>query len=401
MPDEFSSRHLVRRLIGFAILIGIIAILVVSLPGLGTLRHRFGQADWRLLIVIGLLKFGSCLSNIVAFRDVFSRRMSWRFSYQLGMAEQATNVLLPTGGAGGLALGAWALHQGGMKTEHIARRSVAFFVLTSLPNFAVAAIIGPLLLTPLLHGHVPLGPTLAFSILAWLAALIVAFLPWILHRVRFENRTGRFADRLRTVVTSLEAGIHDVGELIVQRRWQAILGAFGYLGFDIAAMLVAFAAFGSHRPLGPMILGYVVGQLGGLIPLPGGIGGTDGGLIGAMVLYGSPLSTATAAVLAYRAFQVAVPAILGAIAFIGLRHTLTGTDTPHLPCSGLAEDAPEAAIAAALNQDPGEVTDLSVPVPESMQAAARGGSPAGEASGTQDRASDADASVSPGSSTRP
>lgn len=32
-----------------------------------------------------------------------------------------------------------------MSTEHIARRSVAFFVLTSLPNFAVAAVLGPLL----------------------------------------------------------------------------------------------------------------------------------------------------------------------------------------------------------------------------------------------------------------
>jgi uncharacterized membrane protein YbhN (UPF0104 family) len=85
------------------------------------------------------------------------------------------------------------------------------------------------------------------------------------------------------------------------------------------------------------VFGYVVGQLGGLIPLPGGIGGTDGGLIGALVLYGSPLSLATAAVLAYRAFQVGVPAILGAIAFIGLRHTLTGSETPHLECGELAE----------------------------------------------------------------
>ena len=36
--------------------------------------------------------------------------MSWRFSCQLGMSEQATNVLLPTGGAGGLALGALVLY---------------------------------------------------------------------------------------------------------------------------------------------------------------------------------------------------------------------------------------------------------------------------------------------------
>ena len=338
MPDELDSRHIVRRLLGFAILIAVIAILVVSLPGLGALRSRFSNVDARLLVVIALLKLASCLSNIVAFRDVFCPRMGWRFSYRLGMAEQATNVLLPTGGAGGLALGAWALHQGGMDTEHIGRRSVAFFVLTSLPNFAVTAVLGPVLLTGLFVGHVPTVPTIVFSALAWTAAAIIVALPLALRRLAHNRWEGRLAGRLRIVVVSLYGGIRDVGTLLRERRWRAILGALGYLGFDIAALIVAFAAFGSHEALGPKVFGYVIGQLGGLIPLPGGVGGTDGGLIGALVLYGSSLSTATAAVLAYRAFQVGVPAILGAIAFVGLRHTLTGTETPHLECGELAED---------------------------------------------------------------
>lgn len=346
MPEEFDSRHILRRLIGFGIVIGVIAVLVVSLPGLGELRHRFSEADVRLLVLIGLLKLGSCLSNIVAFRDVFCRRMSWRFSYQLGMAEQATNVLVPTGGAGGLALGAWALHQGGMKTEHIGRRSVAFFVLTSLPNFAVIAILGPLMLAGVLSGTDPVVVTAVLTALAWASVGFIAALPLVLRRLAHGRWDGRLAGKLRIVVMSLAGGIRDVGTLLRERRWRAILGACGYLGFDIAALLVALAAFGSHQPLGSMVFGYVIGQLGGLIPLPGGVGGTDGGLIGALVLYGSPLPTATAAVLAYRAFQVGVPAILGAIAFVGLRHTLTGSATPYLDCGGLAdEDACDGAAA--------------------------------------------------------
>jgi uncharacterized membrane protein YbhN (UPF0104 family) len=320
---------MVRRLAGLAIVIAVIAGLVLSLPGLGTLRTRFSHADWMLLVVIGLAKFASCLSNIVAFRDVFCRRMTWRFSYQLGMAEQATNVLLPTGGAGGLALGAWALHQGGMEAEAIGKRSVSFFVLTSLPNFAVTAVLGPLLLLGVFSGDVPVAETIVFTALAWVAVAIIAVLPSIVRRLA-GSREGSIAGRLRLVLISLEGGIRGVGVLIRQRRWRAILGALGYLGFDIAALMVAFAAFGSHQPLAPLIFGYVIGQLGGLIPLPGGIGGTDGGLIGALVLFGAPLPTATAAVLAYRAFQVGVPAILGAIAFVGLRHTLTGANAPRL-----------------------------------------------------------------------
>jgi uncharacterized membrane protein YbhN (UPF0104 family) len=328
-PPGLSSGHLIRRLLMLVVLLGIVAILVVSLPGLGTLRHRFGTADWRLLVVIGLLKLCSCLSNIVAFREVFCRTMSWRFSYQLGMAEQATNVLVPTGGAGGLALGAWALHQEGMPGDTIARRSVCFFVLTSLPNFACTMVLAPVLLTGVFHGTVPTVPTIVFGVLAWTLALVIALLPRLLHRFGAAgDRRGGWAGKLRVAATSLEEGIGDVGQLLRDRRWRAILGACGYLGFDIAALCVAFAAFGSGEPLAPLAFGYVVGQLGGLIPLPGGIGGTDGGLIGALVLYGAPLSTATAAVLAYRAFQLGVPAVLGTISFFGLRHTLAGLPEP-------------------------------------------------------------------------
>ena len=48
-------------------------------------------------------------------------------------------------------------------------------------------------------------------------------------------------------------------------------------------------------------MAYLIGQLGGLIPLPGGLGGVDGGLIGTLVLYGAGATAAATAVLAYRA----------------------------------------------------------------------------------------------------
>ncbi len=337
MPGEFDTRHMVKRLLELAVFLGVLVIAILSFPGLDTLRDRFAQANAALLVLIGVLKLGSCLSNIVAFRSVFCPDMSWRFSFELGMAEQATNVLVPTGGAGGLALGAWALRQGGMSTEHIGRRSVAFFVLTSVPNFVCAAIFGPVLLTGLFHGKIPFIPTLVFSVLAWAAAVFTILLPRALPNR--PQATGRsWANKLRTGLAIGAEGIRDVGEIIRSRQWGAILGAVGYLGFDIAALVVAFAAFGDTPPLGPIIFAYVVGQLGGLIPLPAGIGGTDGGLIGAMVLYGSPLSQAAAAVLAYRAFQLSVPAIIGTVSFVALRRELARTTEPAGHCAPLAAE---------------------------------------------------------------
>lgn len=340
MPDHLSARHLLRRLLALAVLVALVAAAVASLPGLGMLRARFSAADGWFLALIGVLKLGSCLSNVVAFRDVFCPTMSRRFAYQLGMAEQATNVLVPTGGAGGLALGVWALRQAGMATEHIARRSVAFFVLTSIPNFACAAVLGPLLLVGAFSGHVPFVPTLVLSALAWVVAALTCLLPAVLDRLGGDRGRSGMAGRLRVAAASLGGGIRDTGALLRGARWRAVLGASGYLGFDIAALIVAFAALGHGLPpIAPLIFAYVVGQLGGLIPLPAGIGGTDGGLIGALVLYGSPLSQAAAADLAYRAFQLGVPAILGTIAFVRLRHTLSTSSTAAAHCEPMAEAA--------------------------------------------------------------
>jgi uncharacterized membrane protein YbhN (UPF0104 family) len=344
MPDELNVRHLIRRLVALAVLVALVALAVGSLPGLGTLRHRFAQADPAFLVLIGLLKLASCFSNVVAFRDVFCPRMGWRFSAQLALAEQATNVLVPTGGAGGLALGVWALRQGGMSSEHIGRRSIAFFVLTSIPNFAFAAVLGPLLLIGVFAGHVPLVLTLVLSTAAWGAATVIALLPRLLARIDPDKPGGAVTGRLRSVALTLNHGIRDTGELLRSGRWQAIIGAIGYLVFDIAALIAAFAAFGGGLPLAPLIFAYVIGQLGGLIPLPAGVGGTDGGLIGAMVLYGSPLSQAAAAVLAYRLFQLGVPATLGAIAFVRLRRTLSRSSAPAAACAPLAEPLPTRAV---------------------------------------------------------
>jgi uncharacterized membrane protein YbhN (UPF0104 family) len=333
MPDEFNARHLALRLLALAVLIGLVATAVLSLPGLDKLRGRFSEASPWLLVLIGLLKLGSCLSDVFAFREVFCPNMPWSFSYRLGMTEQAANVLIPAGGTGGLAFGAWALRQAGMATDRIARRSVAFFVLTSIPNFACAAVVGPLLLIGVLNGKAPVIATAAFSALAWGSAVLVAELPRVLRRIDRLEPSSRIGGWLQAAGVSLRDGISDVRGLLAPAHWRAVVGAAGYLGFDIAAMVVGFAAFGGGVPLGPLIFGYVIGQLGGLIPLPAGIGGTEGGLIGALVLFGSPLSQAAAAVLTYRAFQLGVPALFGAAAFIRLRSTLSSGATPAADCN--------------------------------------------------------------------
>ena len=86
---------------------------VAALPGLGEVRAQLSDASPGWLVLAALLQVGSCLACVVAFRSVFCRRMPWRLSYEIAIAAQGTNVLLPSGGAGGLAVAAWALRKTG------------------------------------------------------------------------------------------------------------------------------------------------------------------------------------------------------------------------------------------------------------------------------------------------
>src|SRR6185312_1129178 len=118
------------------------------------------------------LKVLSGLSFVAVFRSVFCARMPWRTSAQIGFAELGANAVIPVGGAGGLALGAWALSRGGMDGERIAHRSVAFFFLTSLPNVLGVIILGLAMAVGLFPSHVGLALTLVPAVIA--AGAIVA-----------------------------------------------------------------------------------------------------------------------------------------------------------------------------------------------------------------------------------
>ncbi len=345
MPTDFGHWRGGRRLIEIAVLFALIIGAVVALPGLGELRQRLAGADPALIAVAALLEVGSCLAFVVAFREVFSRRLPWRFAYEVGMAEQAANVLLPTGGAGGLALGAWALRRIGMPAERIGRRTVAFFLLTSSINFVAVIVAGVGLATGALPGDVALLTALVPATLAALGVAAMALSPRLLDGERGCGR-GRLCAAVVKGRGYLADGIRDAIAVVGERRAAALCGAVAYMTLDLMALAVVFAAFGGGAPsLGVFVLAYAVGQLGGLVPLPGGIGGTDGGLILAFGLLGTPVAVAGAAVIGYRAFQLGVPAILGITAFAQLRRSLDSNPAAVSAEPGVGVGAcPEPAI---------------------------------------------------------
>jgi uncharacterized protein (TIRG00374 family) len=328
VPPELSRRKLRTRLALLAALILAVVAIVTLLPGLEGLRTRLAHArpGW-LALGVGL-KVLSGLGYVAVFRMVFCRRMSWRVSYQVGMSELGANALFPTGGAGGLALGAWALKRGGMPASEIARRTVAFFLLTSVPNVVAVVLVGLGLALGVFPGESNLALTLlpaaiaATSIvLSLLAGRTAARLHARLQRAEADGRSRRAAVVLKGLVAGAD-GVNEAVALLREGNAWLIVGLVAYLVFDLTVLWATFHAFGSAPPLAIVWIAYLIGELGGLIPVPGGIGGIDAGLVGTFVLYGVSITSAASAVLAYRAIALWVPAALGAIAFVFLRRIL-------------------------------------------------------------------------------
>jgi uncharacterized membrane protein YbhN (UPF0104 family) len=319
LPDEFSPSNLRRGLLIVGGVVIAVAALIVLVPGLGSLRDRLAGAQPAWIAIAAALQLGSCAGYVLVFRGVFCQRMSWRTSTEIGLSELAANSLLSVGGAGGLALGAWILRRGGLTAAFIARRTVAFFLLTSLANVGFLVLGGLGLATGLL-GDSPSFLLGLIPAIAGLGAIALA-----LAARSLAARLARRPMRTRVVAAADAVGEGVDEALALLRRGNAaiLVGASAYLLFDVAMLGACFKAFGNDVPaIGILLVAYLIGQLGSLIPIPGGIGGVDGGLIGTLVLYGVDPADAAAAVIAYRGLLLTIPAALGLPALAVLRRRL-------------------------------------------------------------------------------
>ena len=322
LPQEFSESRLRRSLLVVVAVAAAVVALLLLLPGLSALRNSFAGAKAGWLALAAVLELLSCASYVLVFRAVFCQRMSVRTSTEIGLSEQAANSLLSVGGAGGLVLGAWILRRGGIPAGQIARRTVAFFLLTSLANVGFLAIGGLALVTGALAGPSDRWLLGAVPALVGIGAIVLAVAAGAVARA-LRARMAR--PRVQATLRAIGDGVSEAGTLL--RSPAMAIGSAGYMLFDIAVLGVCFPAFGNPLPpVDALLLAYIIGQLGGLIPLPGGIGGLDLGLLGALVLYGVNATDAATAVLAYRGLLLLVPAAVGLPALASLRARLRKED---------------------------------------------------------------------------
>jgi uncharacterized protein (TIRG00374 family) len=343
LPGELDTRRLRRRALQVIAALAAVGLAAWLAPGLGALRDRLAEAEPAWLALAVVLELLSCLSYVLMFKPVFCPRMSWRSSYELAMSELAVGSLVPASGAGGLALGAWALRKGGMPAQEIARRTVAFFVLKSAVNFIAVVVVGTAMWLGVGPHRSPLL-TILPALLAALTIAAVAFIPRLAARRRAAAEDApRYRRWIETVAAALGEGVREAGGVLRRGDWRAIVGSIGYWAFDNAVVWACFHAFGESPPLTLVLMGYLLGQLGGLLPIPGGLGGIDGGLIGALIVYGLPAAATAAAVLAYRVILFWLPLVLGGIAFASLQKGLNDPERRDL-CDPLRRRAQPTTV---------------------------------------------------------
>ena len=330
MPREADPRLLRKRALQVIAALAVAALIVLLAPGLGELRKRLSDADPGWIAVAIVLEFLSGVSYVLMFKPVFCRNMPWRTSWEIGWSELAMGSIVPASGAGGLALGAWILNQGGMSAERIARRSVAFFLLKSAVNFVAVALLGTLMAVGIVGPHKSLLLTALPAAGAALVIAMVLMVPRLAPGEGAAEDAGKVARLLVAARRALIGGTAEAVEVIRSRDLQVLSGSFGYWAFDNAVLWASFHAFGASPPVSIILMGYLIGQLGGLLPLPGGLGGIDGGLLGTLIVYGTPVATTAAAVLLYRVVLFWLPLIVGGISFASLRRGLNDPDRPDL-----------------------------------------------------------------------
>ena len=305
------------------------AYLVLRLvPTLEKALHSLEHVAWEWLVAAIAIEVASETGFVVSWRGVVdpehvlerdgrSRRMDQRVAWtQLG-----AGLLVPGGTLGGMGVGAWFLHRFGMPTKLIAERQFNLSFLNTAVSALALIVFGIGLATGLFAGKHNLLLTLlpaAGAGTGIVAALLVAG--------RARNYAERLAPRhpkIATSITTLAAAVADTRALFRRSGLTSVLGAVIYLGLEITVLWSAFLAIHAHPVPGFALVGmaYVIGALGGSLPLPASIG-TIGGIAGMLIVYGVNHNPAVAAVLLHQAIGLLVPLTGGTISYAIIRRQL-------------------------------------------------------------------------------
>ncbi len=261
--------------------------------------------------------------------------------FRLSIASTGLRELLP---AGAQTSSGWLYEQyRKLGTE----AALSAYVVLASGFFSTTTIFGLLLVAAAIAGvGSPLVLALSGAVLVVGSAAFVAGV----HRLTALERlvaghTGRLA-RFGQRILSFGEGVAMLRPGLL-RGALAFADAAGNWLADVVCLVIAFVLLGQPVPWHGLLFAYCAAQLAGsIVPLPGGIGAVEGGLVGGFVLTGEPVGIALAATLIYRVVTYWGVALIGGIEFLSLvRHPISPKDVRHTratPCPRAVTRADDA-----------------------------------------------------------
>jgi uncharacterized protein (TIRG00374 family) len=311
-----SARQVIVLVAASAAMVAGLVVVAPALADLPDVWTKLGDGHLGWLALALVLEALSFVGHAILFRAVSveggGTRIGLRASTEITLAGHAATRLFASAGAGGIALTAWALKKSGMEARDVAARMTTFMVLLYSVYMGSLVIFGVGLYTGILSG----GGSFAMTIVpAIFGAVVIA----IVASAQFVRRGET---RIQKWLSPVGDGVRDASRLI-KRGNLGLLGAIMWWAFDIACLWACFEAFGDSPAVAALVIAYFVGMLANTLPLPGGVGGVDGGMIGMFVAFGVNPATAIVAVLAYRFFAFWLPIGPGAVSYATLRRTIS------------------------------------------------------------------------------
>ena len=330
-----AHRHAVKRVVIAAVAVVVLAVAVAHLDDLEHLLQRVEAGDPRWLALAAGFEVLSFGGYVVLTRIVYrprAPRLDWIPSAELTLAGVVATRVFSAGGAGGIAFTGWVLHRAGMGARVAARRLAAFMILLYSLYIAALLVGGMLVLAGVLTSVPHLLGVAATVVGALVTALALAILriPHDLERrvdemAQRSGAIGRLAAKLAPI-PQVAGSATRLALSIVRERPTVLLWPAVWWAFDIATLWACFKAFGESPAAGTLVLCYFLGQMGNLLPLPGGVGGSEGGMVGAFAASGVEAGLALVAVVSYQVMSTYLPGLPGIAAYLDLRRRMRTWD---------------------------------------------------------------------------
>jgi uncharacterized membrane protein YbhN (UPF0104 family) len=318
-PLRVTGRAIAARAIHWkrVVTLAAIAVAFLAIPPLAHVPARLVTACAKWIALAAALELLSMLGFVLVFALVFGRRLGARQRIGAGLRALGAIAVLPAGGLVGPVVAARTAGTQAAPLPALTQSTVALTILTNAPGLLVLGGLGFALWLgwpPGAHGALLTLPAAGIAVAIAAGGWLVGrpFRP----RATPDHQQARSKRRRHLIATATTChdGAVQARRLVSDRNWK-LAGAVGYYAFDNAVLWAAFQAYGRGPAISVIVMGYLVGSLGTLLPLPAGIGGVEGGLIGALVLYGAPAAPAAAAVLLYRGISLSLQVGLGALAW--------------------------------------------------------------------------------------